>query len=154
RDQDSKSNRTSPWSSFKRASNALPDFDLKPFSTWLLPRRRSAWAVRALIRLPAIVFQMANLHPLRQPLQPKDFSCSITSEPQSGQGPSAPVGFAEAFSPAGELPSPFAAFAIRWDPGFVRLFAGFRLALLCGCCGRPLGTGISVSAPEFVRLRT
>jgi hypothetical protein len=58
-----------PWSSFNRASKARPDFDFKPFSTWLLPRRKSAWAVRALIRLLAIVFQMANLHPLRQPLQ-------------------------------------------------------------------------------------
>jgi hypothetical protein len=42
---------------------------LKPFSTWLLPRRRSAWAVRVLIGFPAIVFQMVNLHPLRQPPQ-------------------------------------------------------------------------------------
>ena len=76
----------------------------------------------------------------------------MMSEPQSGQGPSAPVGLSEAFSPAGELPPPFAARATRREPGFVRLFAGFRLAPLCGCCGRPLGTGTSVSAPESVRL--
>src|SRR6516225_10302018 len=78
----------------------------------------------------------------------------MMSEPQSGQGPSAPVGLSEAFSPAGELPSPFAAFALRRQPGFVRLFAVFRREVLGGSCGRPLGTGISVSAPELVRLRT
>ena len=68
--QGSKSKRTAPSSSFRRASKALPDFDRKPLSNGLLPRRRSAWAVRALMRLPAMVFQIANLHPPRQPLQP------------------------------------------------------------------------------------
>ena len=68
--QEPKSKRTSPPSSLKRASNGLPDFDSKPLSTGLRPCFRSAWAVRAVIRLPAMVFQIANLHPRCQPLQP------------------------------------------------------------------------------------
>jgi hypothetical protein len=70
RHQGSKSNRTSPSSSLRRASNGLPAFDSKPLSTELRPWRRSACAVRTPIFLPAIVFQIANLHPRDQPLHP------------------------------------------------------------------------------------
>ena len=45
----------------RRASRT---FDRKPLSTGLRPAAESAWAVRTLIRLPAMVFQIANLHPL------------------------------------------------------------------------------------------
>jgi hypothetical protein len=48
----------------------LPAFDVKPFTSGVLPLRNKVRAVRALTFLPAIVFQMANLHPVRQPLQP------------------------------------------------------------------------------------
>jgi hypothetical protein len=65
-----KSKRTAPSSSFSLASNSFPAFDLKPLRSGLLPLRKSVWAVRTLIFLPAIVFQVANLHPPRQPLQP------------------------------------------------------------------------------------
>ena len=41
-------------------SKGLPALDLKPLSTPLRPSRSSAWAVRAPIRLPAIVFQITN----------------------------------------------------------------------------------------------
>jgi hypothetical protein len=70
RHQGPKSNRTSPSSSLRRASNGLPAFDSKPLSTGLRPWRSSACAVRTPIFLPAIVFQIANLHPRDQPLQP------------------------------------------------------------------------------------
>lgn len=65
-----KSKRTSPPSSFSRASNALPAFDAKPLSSGLLPFFNKAWAERTLIVLPAIVFQILNWHPDRQPLHP------------------------------------------------------------------------------------
>ena len=68
--QGSKSKRTEPSSSFSRASNRLPAFEVKPFRSGLLPLCRRERAVRALSFLPAIVFQMANLQPARQPLQP------------------------------------------------------------------------------------
>src|SRR4051812_26553323 len=69
RDQGSKSKRTAPSTTFSRASNRFPAFDVNPLRSGLLPLRRRAWAVRALIFLPAIVFQTANLQPARQPLQ-------------------------------------------------------------------------------------
>src|SRR5262249_34922079 len=62
--------RAAPRSRFSRASTRLPAFDVNPLRSGLLPLRRRAWAVRALSFLPATVFQMANLHPARQPLQP------------------------------------------------------------------------------------
>ena len=60
--------------------------------------------MRTLMRLPAIVFQIANLQPCRQPLQPYDFSCSTTSDLQSGHWPRAtgskPVGGRRAAPPS------------------------------------------------------
>src|SRR5947209_2537913 len=67
-----KSKRTSPPSSFSRASKGFPAFDWKPRSNGLTPRRSSAWAVRTPIALPAIVFQIANRQPCFQPLHPYD----------------------------------------------------------------------------------
>ena len=69
-DQESKSKRTLAPLQSQTRSNGFPAFDLKPLSTGLRPCFRSAWAVRAVIRLPAMVFQIANLHPRCQPLQP------------------------------------------------------------------------------------
>src|SRR3954463_7908161 len=65
-----KSNRTSPPSSFSRASNFLPDFDSNPLSTAVRPCSRSDRAVRTLTAFPATFFQMETRHPLLQPLQP------------------------------------------------------------------------------------
>ena len=52
--------------------------------------------MRLLSFLPAIVFQMVNLQPLRQPLQPYERSCSMTAKPQRGQGPSPAAVFSAA----------------------------------------------------------
>ena len=64
-----KSNWTLPSTSFSRASNDLPAFDLKPFNRLVSPFVSSVLAVRTLILFPAIVFQITNLHPCFQPLQ-------------------------------------------------------------------------------------
>ncbi len=71
----------------QRASKRLPAFDRNPRSRGLRPCLSRAWAVRMPMALPAIVFQIANRQPCFQPLHPNDFSCSTTSEPQSGQRP-------------------------------------------------------------------
>ncbi len=60
--------------SLKRASNGLPDFDLKPLSTGLRPCFSSARHVRAVIRLSAMVFRFANLQQLCQRLHPNTAS--------------------------------------------------------------------------------
>ena len=64
-----KSNSTLPSTSLSRASKALPAFDLKPFSRLVCPFVSSVLAMLMLIFFPAIVFQIANLHPAFQPLQ-------------------------------------------------------------------------------------
>ena len=90
RHQVPKSKRTSPASIFRRASNFLPAFDSNPLSTAVRPCLRSDWAVRTPMVFPAIFFQIANRHPVLQPLQPNDFSCSTTSAPQRGHGRARP----------------------------------------------------------------
>ena len=64
-----KSNWTLPSTSLSRASKDLPAFDLKPFKRLVSPLVSSVLAVRTPIFLPAIVFQITNLHPCFQPPQ-------------------------------------------------------------------------------------
>jgi putative addiction module CopG family antidote len=65
-----KSKRTSPPSSFSRASKGLPAFDRKPLSNGLRPVFSSDWTVRTPIFLSAIVFQTVKRQPCFQPLHP------------------------------------------------------------------------------------
>ncbi len=104
----SKSKLTFPSCSLRLALKGWPDFDLNPFKTDVFPSRSSAFAVRAEIRLPDIVFQIANPQPSRQRLQLNDFFCSTTCAPQSGHGPRS----VEVFSSIGRI-EPFAVDVFR-----------------------------------------
>src|SRR3954471_18281550 len=79
-----KSNRTSPPSSFNRASNVLPVFEANPLSFGLRPCFNSACADFTEIFLPAMVFHTTNLQPDFHPLHPNDFGPSTTSAPHTG----------------------------------------------------------------------
>ncbi len=121
----------------------LPDLDLKPLIREVRLSRKRTLAVRALMRFPAIVFQIVNGQPSRHWLHPNDFFCSTTSAPQSGQSP-IPVG------PCPFVARPFVAcpfVACRRPLLRVRVPVVLLLLVLLAVRCLDSGTGISSSSP-------